>query len=657
MEKKRTFSCFKVLILFFMVVVAAVFFLKYIVFRSDVEMTFTAHSVDESIRKLENLSDKYGYDNALSDLTEKNTTEFDGDTYYRLQQNYQGIPVYGRTIVCATDENGNAISVTGNVVDIDENICLTPTVTDEQIIASLYAWAVENISSTDSAEISVKEIPDKELCIFYSDATEETFLSYQLYWNTYEIVVDAYGAEILSVNELMREDVASGTLLGQLQEHKDVEYEQKNGIFSLIDDTRNMIAYTIKSEDKFIWGYLDNISIWTSEDIVMWTEQGSPDPSAVDAYAYTQITYDFFSEELNNHSVDGNGFFPISIFTGLKYMQFDSGWAGYKTFQGNAFNYAAYKNGKPLTYLVFGIGKDGYPALSAYIDTVAHEYMHGITELHSGLIYSGESGAIDEAQCECIAEAFDAVGIYDAEHSLEILIDCDQNVSPDSKLNVYNIDRNLHPRYTLNIVGTIAEHELSYNTNILSDRGFRYETTKSITTAASYHLDLPDGYYIFTITDKNNPQLEYKFTVSVSDNGTEDIIELYTDFEDKLIVKATDHSTVMVTDGKNDDTDTIALSVESRTGLHCEWSVSGDFDDDGIDEIYAFIRTSATDYSNGQLWYFTILKDRCLFYFDEDESKLFCNVVKSIPDWLAVKLIDAVNNIDKLISDIERRYF
>ncbi len=97
--------------------------------------------------------------------------------------------------------------------------------------------------------------------------------------------------------------------------------------------------------------------------------------------------------------------------------------------------------------------------------------------------------------------------------------------------------------------------------------------------------------------------------------------------------------------------------AESAVGLHCEWAVDGDFDDDGSDEIYALLCTSSSDYSNGQLWHFTTTENRCIFYIEEAEFEMICDIAKTIPDWLAVEIIDSVDNIDEFISDLERQYF
>ena len=61
----------------------------------------------DAIELLQSRGGDLGYKNALSELTELHTSTVDGDKYYRLQQNYRGIPVYGRTVVCVTNKRGN----------------------------------------------------------------------------------------------------------------------------------------------------------------------------------------------------------------------------------------------------------------------------------------------------------------------------------------------------------------------------------------------------------------------------------------------------------------------------------------------------------------------------------------------------------------------
>ena len=114
---------------------------------------------DDAIKQLANAEENYGYENALSELTEKSTNTIDGDNYYRLQQNYKGIPVYGRTVVCSTDEDGNVTSFTGNVQDITTEINLTPTITTEQARQSIQTYSTEILKLQNSESITIELRP------------------------------------------------------------------------------------------------------------------------------------------------------------------------------------------------------------------------------------------------------------------------------------------------------------------------------------------------------------------------------------------------------------------------------------------------------------------------------------------------------------------
>ena len=70
--------------------------------------------VDDAIKTISNMGEELGYENALSDLSEKNITTFNEETYYRLQQNYEGIPVYGKNVVCVVNDEGEVDVLTGN---------------------------------------------------------------------------------------------------------------------------------------------------------------------------------------------------------------------------------------------------------------------------------------------------------------------------------------------------------------------------------------------------------------------------------------------------------------------------------------------------------------------------------------------------------------
>ena len=58
------------------------------------------------------------------------------------------------------------------------------------------------------------------------------------------------------------------------------------------------------------------------------------------------------------------------------------------------------------SYMVFGTGKDYFSPLTCS-DVTAHELTHGLVQTTCGLVYQGESGALNESISDCIATSFE----------------------------------------------------------------------------------------------------------------------------------------------------------------------------------------------------------------------------------------------------------
>lgn len=102
----------------------------------------------------------------------------------------------------------------------------------------------------------------------------------------------------------------------------------------------------------------------------------SSDVSVNEAYNGSGKTYDFYKKIFDRNSIDNNG------------MRLDST-VHYARSYNNAF-----WNGQQMVY---GDG-DGqiFNRFTLSIDVIGHELTHGITEFESGLIYQGQSGALNE---------------------------------------------------------------------------------------------------------------------------------------------------------------------------------------------------------------------------------------------------------------------
>lgn len=636
------------------------------------QSTMVVQNAEDAIVQLAEQCDSFGFQNALSELTTKNTAQIDGDSYYRLQQYYQGIPVYGRTVVCATDKDGNVTSLTGNVMDIDSTIDLSPTVTQQEVEASIAAYL--GYENTDNLQID--ELTQNDLCIYDMSDSGKICLAYHVYIDSFSIVLDANNGEVLSCSQtIVSNDVSNSG------KKTDVELDiqkSNDGGYILRDVTRNIYIYD--AGNNTYWDpnsgdvYPDVLTLVCSEDNIFGNEDDNTVTSST-AVEYLKVLAQVCDYYKNNLKEDGYG-----VLVGI----YNDAMAAYNGANagGGIEIVSEYLSDMPPEYDsekyagkigVITLGNAYSANLDTYIGLLGHEYTHIITQNYAAWDYSRthnlETGAINEAlsdifgeiieasvgneinwehgdriihnpsaneypemvgekeintggiinvkksngedfatdyahgystvishaaylmwngingdeakmistdnlaklwyramlmmpsdcdfatcrqmvewaalsvdgltktQRECIGEAFDSVGIADETPSAEILLNCDRNITSDDKLLVYDVEGNLHERYTLYVSGSIAEDELAYSGSILSDLGYRYEKMFTISAAQEFTLDLPNGYYTFTVSDSNNPQYSYSFTVSVSDEGTDGNIELHTEFVNQLIVE------------------------------------------------------------------------------------------------------------------------
>lgn len=117
---------------------------------------------------------------------------------------------------------------------------------------------------------------------------------------------------------------------------------------------------------------------------LVWKEgmdESAGDVFVREAVTYADAVFDLFNDHFNRVSLDGRGMRMVST---VHYSR------GY----GNAF-----WNGRQMVY---GDG-DGriFNRFTKSIDVVGHEFTHGVIQYASGLVYSGQAGAINESLADC----------------------------------------------------------------------------------------------------------------------------------------------------------------------------------------------------------------------------------------------------------------
>lgn len=390
--------------------------------------------VDNAIQQVAKLGEDYGYENALSELTEKNTTTVDGDTYYRLQQNYQGIPVYGRTVVCAIDRDGNVTSITGNVQDIDQNINLTPSITSEQAQESIRAYVTEELEQADT-DITISE---PITCIYNGSklAYVYTIIMDSRFFETHEVFVGAHDASILEWNTYAASFVTNQDIL----EEADVncEFDESHNL-RLADIGRNHSVHYLDLKTSQEYPMVEDV-VGNSGFLAT----AVPDQNAsgeTHALAHLAQISDFYADVLGRQSYN-NQEAPVYLFSCDADLLADQG--------------------KSLAYPEYGVIMLGAPVnrfsehLGKALDLVAHEYAHLVFQTEVGLSQDLDVTSVNEG----IADIFGNL--------IELYVDSEQDPSWPLAEDAGDIKYNMADPITMESYGN-EEHN---NAQILSHSAY-----------------------------------------------------------------------------------------------------------------------------------------------------------------------------------------
>ena len=156
------------------------------------------------------------------------------------------------------------------------------------------------------------------------------------------------------------------------------------GPFNMVDESNPDLGtiFTINSYG----GFYDNLSyVYSNSEIFDSPQTSLSHKSGVSAHDYQRKTLDYFWNMHQYAGIDGYGKRTVSV------VNYGSG-GGIS--QNNAFFNAG------LDVLSYGIAGGAYRPFCAAQDIVTHEFTHGFTAHHSGLVYENHPGALNESMSD-----------------------------------------------------------------------------------------------------------------------------------------------------------------------------------------------------------------------------------------------------------------
>ncbi len=316
-----------------------------------------------------------------------------GYTHYRFQQFYKGIEVEAAEML-VHEFNGKVKSVNGDFVPEIE-LGVTPSLTEEEALnAALASINAQSYMWEDAgAQALLKKLehdqqatyyPKGDLVILASNLDkliQKNTLAYK--FDIYaaqpearkDIYIDAHtGKVLLSLDQLVHENY-TGTAETLWEGTVNMYTDHFEGGFRLNlenyrDSGADILTYNANKTQPIdfdvVTDFVDDDNHW--DNITPEFDEVAPG-----FHHSAQRTYDYFFDIHGRNSIDNEGKDMVG------YMHVGNNW----------FN--ASWNGN---YMQFG---DGGGGMLTTIAVVSHEFTHGVTGSSAGLIYSKESGALNES--------------------------------------------------------------------------------------------------------------------------------------------------------------------------------------------------------------------------------------------------------------------
>lgn len=336
----------------------------YISFISGSFSDFVVESPEEAVLALYGVKSLMGAVSPKEELRWLSTTKDAYGTSFQFEQLYQQIPVYGRNIVVSVDSMGKTSSLHSSFI-ADINLDTAASVPEETAKAFL---SEQGYSCSEGSELNIFLNDSKPELVWRLEAVKEGML--------YTVLVDAHSGTVVLETSCIHSEFtagstsASGTSWLGSRETFSVQYVKAgNSTEYLLRDTGRRITVGDAS------GYESYLKLPVPATPIQ-REENEWTPGEVSAITNVAKAYDFYADNYGYKGMDGKNS-PINV------------WISYH--ESNSLQI--------LNNLVFGTGGDYLYGGEAALDTVGHEYTHGVIDevTQLGTVDKGVPGAINEA--------------------------------------------------------------------------------------------------------------------------------------------------------------------------------------------------------------------------------------------------------------------
>ncbi len=365
------------------------------------ETNGAAHRADQANEVLRQHLGLTGRDNMRLAKVEKDNVGFE---HQRFQQFYNGVKVEHGTYNVHS-KNGVVHAINGEFKKL-ENMSTRPSLNESAALdnalsyigAQEYMWQnpeQEEWLKKDKNDRKATFFPKGELVIVENRMAADKNVNGKpvLAWkfDIYAqkplsrdyVYVDATTGKVVFKDAIIKHAAATASLATRYSGTVSSTTDSYGSTYRLRDYTRGsgIETYNCKTGTSYntATDFTDNDNNWTAGEY----NNAAKDNAGLDAHWAAQMTYDYFKNKHNRNSYDNAGAKIKS------YVHFDSNYEN------------AFWNGSVMTY---GDGASRFDPLTS-LDVGAHEIGHAVCSNSANLVYSYESGAMNEGFSDIWAAA------------------------------------------------------------------------------------------------------------------------------------------------------------------------------------------------------------------------------------------------------------
>jgi Zn-dependent metalloprotease len=378
----------------------------------------------------------------IVDLATRRVQIREGRAHVRIDQTIDGIEVWGaQSIVHLTDD--------GAVEDVTDN-WLRGVLVDTRPKLDRY----EAMDIVAAREGEPTEEPTSKLFVLRHkgedrlvwrirnprlDGTERSSIPM--------VFVDAHsGKVVMRYDDLQTASTASATTPYNGAVTFPVETE--GGRWHLRSNDDGVGTYDLRNGQSS-WISSSNLTDITSSSLT-----GFTDKTAIDAHYGAVQTVSYYASMHNRNGIDGNGGPNLHDGVTVSAVHYGTGYVN------------AFWNGSAMVY---GDGDGWQSGPLVALDIAAHEMTHGVTEHTAGLVYQGESGALNEAMSDIFAALVEQYVKGSGSNRWKVGEDAWTPGTPNDALRYMNnptIDGTSRDHYSTRYVGSLDNGGVHWNSGI-----------------------------------------------------------------------------------------------------------------------------------------------------------------------------------------------